>query len=215
MKLMISLLLGLLSVGSAAAQTPASAAMASSPSVTSALDPPDVTVVQFKWQKEIYIPALYEDPLQPAQEHAALEREQKATIKDNAVRAKMGEDPRPLPVRAAKNTGTGHGSQSSSVSYRYEVRIRNTGAKTIRGVVWEYTLLDPETEVQVGYHRFSTTVNLPAGKTLTLVERSSAQPTGIVSANKPGKEVHNKYTERVSINRLEYSDGSAWQRPLN
>ena len=228
MKVLHLLLPGLLLASTASAQTSSNPAPA---------DAPGVTVAEFRWRQEVFIPALYEDPMRINQERAELERDQKATSRENVDRAKMGQTPLPAPTKkTAANIPVGStpmgvplgdepvGNRNlparsdpgaSSVHYVYEARIKNTGVKTIRTVVWQYLLFDPETEIEVGRHQFTGRVGVRAGKTANLVARSKTPPTHIVQAAKSSKELPDKHAERVVINRIEYDDGSFWQRPLN
>ena len=203
MRLLNLLLLALLLAGAASAQIP------STPS-----DPPGLTVTRFSWHKDLYVPALYDDPMSPNQEQADLKREQKEIKKANTIRTAGGMGPLPIPTRevAASQRGIPEGP---SVNYLYEVKLKNTGEKSITGIVWEYLLFDPETAVQVGRHQFIDASRIRPGKTASLVAASGSPPTSILQAQKAGKESRHEYTERVVINRIEYEDGSFWQRPLN
>jgi hypothetical protein len=201
MKLLNLLLLGLLLAGATSAQS------TSAPS-----DPPGVTVTRFSWHKDIYIPALLDDPMSPNQDQADLKREQKAIKKANTARVAGGQTPLPMPTREIYSSQRDI-PQGPSVNYIYEAKIKNTGEKTIKTIVWEYLLSDPETAAQVGRHQFIDTSKIRPGKTSNLVGYSATPPTSILQAQKAGKE--HKYSERVVINRIEYEDGSFWQRPLN
>jgi len=196
------LLLALLLAGAASAQIP------------STPDPPGLTVTRFSWHKDLYVPALLDDPMNPNQEQADLRREQKAIKKANAVRTAGGMGPLPMPTKeiAASQRDIPEGP---SVNYLYEVKLKNTGEKSIKTIVWEYLLFDPETSVQVGRHQFIDASKIRPGKTANLVAASGSPPTSILQAQKAGKESRHEYTERVVINRIEYDDGSFWQRPLN
>ena len=228
MKVLHLLLPGLLLASTASAQTSSNPAPA---------DAPGVTVAQFRWHKEVFIPALYEDPMRINQDRDDLERDQKATAKENVDRAKQGQTPIPTPTKKiASNTpvgstpmGTPLGDEPagnrnlpaqsdpgvSSVHYLYEAKIKNTGVKTIRTVLWEYSLIDPDTNAEVGRHQFKTIVSIRGGKTANLVGRSKTPPTTIVQATKSIKETPGKQAERVVIDRIEYEDGSFWQRSQN
>ncbi len=173
-------------------------------------DAPGVTVSQISWRKEVHVPALFDDPLRPNQERADLLREQKATIRENVVRDQRGETPLPLPT-----TKPSRSSGRSSTSYRYLAKIKNTGDKKIRRIYWHYLFFEPETEVEVGQHRYRTNVNLRPGKTADLVGRSTTPPVGVVKVTKSGDVLRSKYSERVVIHGIEYDDGTFWQRPLN
>lgn len=228
MKVLYLIFPGLLLMGTASAQTLSNPAPA---------DAPGVTVAQFRWHREVFVPALYDDPMRINQDRDDLERDQKAQRLANIERAKMGETPIPLPTKKiAANTpvgstpmGTPLGDDpagnrnlpaqsdpgASSVHYLYEAKIKNTGVKTIRTIVWEYSLINPDTEVEAGRHRFTLNITVRSGKTVNLVGRSTKPPTGVVEVTKSGKELQSKYHERVVIQRIEYDDGTFWQRPLN
>lgn len=217
---------GLLLVGTAAAQLPAK---------PDTVDAPTVTVTQISWRPEVFIPALYDDPMRINQDQRDLERDQRAQKLANADRVKMGEAPIPTPTKKiASNTpvgstpmGTPLGDEPagnrnlpaqtdpgpSSVHYTYKATIRNTGVKTIRAIVWEYSFFDPDTQVEVGRHRFTRNITVRSGKTANLVGHSTKAPTGVVEVKKSGKELQSKYHERVVIQRIDYEDGTFWQRP--
>ena len=228
MKILHLLLLGLLLVGIASAQVP---------SKPDTVDAPTVTVTQISWRKEVFIPALYDDPMRINQDRDDLERDQKATSRANVDRAKQGQTQIPLPTKKiASNTPVGStpmgtpigdepaGNQNlpaksdpgvSSIHYLYEAKIKNTGVKTIRAIVWEYSLFDPETNVEVGRHRFSGKTTVRSGKTVNLIGRSTKPPTGIVEVTKSGVGSRITYHERIVIQRIEYDDGTFWERALN
>lgn len=228
MKVLHLLLPGLLLASTASAQTSPTPAPA---------DAPGVTVAEFRWRREVFVPALYEDPMRINQDRADLERDQKAQARENIDRARQGQTPIPQPTKKiASNTpvgstpmGTPLGDEPagnrnlparkdpgvSSVHYLYEAKIKNTGVKTIRTLVWDYILFDPETEFEAGRHRFIGRVSVRAGKTATLVGRSRTPPTRIVQATKSSKELPGKHAERVVVDRIEYDDGTFWERSPN
>jgi len=197
-------------------------------------DSPKVAITDVSWSKEVFIPALYEDPMLVNQAQRDLERDQKATIKANADRVRQGKDPLPIPGKPiAANVpvgstpmGTPIGDEpagnrnlpaqtdpgAASVRYVYKARITNQAEKTILSVLWTYSLFDSETKAQVGQHRFRSRVNVGAGKTGNLVARSKTPPTTIIQAAKP-QTPKTKYDERVTIDRIEYNDGTSWNRP--
>jgi hypothetical protein len=100
----------------------------------------------------------------------------------------------------------------SSVKYSYEARIKNEGAKTIRMVVWTYSFVDRATGLEVGQRRLTSPTSAPPGGTVNLVVMSTTRPVRVVQAAKPNNEKKHKYLERVTIDRVEYDDGTVWQR---
>lgn len=199
MKLLRLLLLGLLLAIAASAQN------------TSTLrSPPEVTVTRVGWHRDVYVPALYDDPMRPNQEQADLKREQKAISKANVTRVQQGQAPLPLPTREIYSSQRDLPPRPS-VNYVYEVKVKNTGEKTVKKIVWEYLFIDPETDAQIARHQFTNTFKIRAGKTANLVAYSGSPPTRILEAKEVGKKSLPKYLERVVINRIEYDDDSFWQ----
>ncbi|HSS22715.1 MAG TPA: hypothetical protein VLL54_21765 [Pyrinomonadaceae bacterium] len=211
MKFLKLLLLVLFVALPTAAQTTSPATRPDPVSAAESNAVPGISIDRISWRKEIFIPALYEDPMIPNQEQSELVREQRAVRKENAARTKGGEAPLAIPTRSLsaqrKEIPPGR-----LVSYIYEAKIKNTGAKSIRAIAWEYQLFDPESEVQVGRHEFVEATKIGPGKTATLAGYSTSLPTSILQAEKGDSP---KYSERVRITRIEYADGSFWQRPVD
>jgi len=198
--------------------------------VTSVAAP--VNVLEVNWKKEVFIPALYDNPLRVNQDRDDLERDRKATADANSARAKQGQTPLPTPTKKiASNTpvgstpmGTPIGDQpagnqnlpaqpepgTSSVYYVYKAKVRNIGEKDIRVIRWQYILTDQTTGEVVGSHSFTTPVNLRAGKALELIGKSRTIPARVVDAKNAERDLHGKYVERVVIDAIQYADGNTW-----
>jgi hypothetical protein len=200
MKLLSSLLLGLLSAGALSAQTP------STPS-----QPPGVSVVKFSWQKDVFVPALYDDPMGPNQEQLNLRRQQRIIKRAQPARTGAGQAPLPQPTRDI-NLANRDMPEGPSINYIYEAKIRNEGAKTIKSIVWEYLIYDPQTVTLVGRHTFLDELRLRPGKAVNLVAFTASPPNMILQADKQGKSSDHKYEESVIISRIEFEDGTSWQR---
>ncbi|HYJ45837.1 MAG TPA: hypothetical protein VEV81_04415, partial [Pyrinomonadaceae bacterium] len=182
-------------------------------------DPPDVAVLQKSWRSEVRYPRVEaalsntsDDVFRPNDEHNEDVRAQKEANRINNARVKQGET---VLVRASPQRLPPPSDTTPVTFYIYSLKVRNNGEKTIRSIVWEYIFVDPETLDEVGHHRSLAKVKIGSGKTENLVERSDAPPIGVVDVGKAGKDARNRYTERIVIQRIEYSDGTFWQRPLN
>ena len=91
--------------------------------------------------------------------------------------------------------------------YSYNLKLKNESAKQIEVVFWEYQFIDDGTS-NVTRRQFLCGLNLKPGKEKELVAFSLSGPSKVVSAESLAKSPQ----ERVLINRLEYSDGTIWQR---
>lgn len=193
---------------------------------------PTVTVIEMSWRQEVFIPALYDDPMRANQDRDDLERDRKATAIENATRAKQGQTPLPDPTKKiASNTPVGStpmgvplgdepaGNRNlpaksdpglSSVHYLYKAKIKNTGEKDIRVIRWQYLLSDRTSGAVIGSHSFTTPVNLRSGRTIDLIGRSKTSPASVVDVRNSDKESRGKYGERIIIESIEYADGSNW-----
>ncbi len=207
MKTLGLILLSLLACAPAAAQSPAGPAPAP--------EAHGVSVVRASWRKQVFNPALLEDPLSASDATAQLLREKKEITRENNERAKSGMRLRPMPTRAPGEPATGPSELPPSdprVSYVYEVKVVNTGTKKISSLVWEYVLFDPATEREVGRHAFESKAGIPAGKTKSLTGLSTTPPATVVDVKQTDKEWPGQFSERVEIQRVVYDDGTVWER---
>lgn len=207
MKTLGLILMSLLACAPAAAQNPAAP--------TPTPEAHGVSVVKATWRKEVFNPALLEDPLSASDATAQLLREKKEITRENESRAKAGTRLRPMPTRAAGEPPTGPTELppvDPRVSYLYEVKVVNTGTKKISSLVWEYVLFDPATEREVGRHAFETKAGIGVGKRQTLSARSGQPPATAVDVGQSDREKRGQFAERVEIRRVVYEGGSVWER---
>jgi hypothetical protein len=97
--------------------------------------------------------------------------------------------------------------------FTYEAKVRNESNKVIEIVFWEYQFAEAANPENLARRQFLCGVDIRPGKEKDLEGFSLSGPAEVVSvetlADKKGKE----YQDRALINRIEYSDGSIWQRP--
>jgi hypothetical protein len=172
---------------------------------------PGVAVMQKNWHVEVRHPALDEDPFLAGREATQSERAKKETIRVNVINKQIGRDVAPLPNAQPSLIN----SDGPSKTYVYQVKIMNTGGKTIRALVWDYIFFDPDTQQEVGHHLYRSEISLQPGKSKKLNGLSQSPQTSVVDVAKTDKELQRQYSDRVVINRIEYADGSFWQRDPN
>lgn len=203
MKNLLLVVLVLSSAASAAAQTPSSEVSAHG-----------VSVVEFRWSRQsLPNPALYEDPLRAAEEQTRLDSARNEVIQTNKIRARAGVEQVSVPT----NNGLGNARDrrrpsNSPYVYVYEVKLNNTGAKKILRLWWEYTFTDESNGVVAGRHEFTSEVGLRSGRSKKLVGRSHLPPSSVVNAaSGEQKKTPSGYSEKVSIRRVEFDDGTVWE----
>jgi hypothetical protein len=192
---------------------PALVALAQTP--TNSQDPPDIVVLKFSWDKERI--GWQRDPFSPpvesndemrirARDERRIEEAKKAGSSGEVSRAER--DARAdaaIATRVRQKAPPGY-------AYRYKVSVRNSGAKTIKAVDWDYIFFEPGTLTEIGRHQFTSEEKIRPGKNAELDMMILAPPTQTVSAEALSKGKGPHFDERVVLMRIEYSDGSAWQR---
>jgi hypothetical protein len=96
--------------------------------------------------------------------------------------------------------------------YSYRVRVQNASAKIVEIIFWEYQFVDPANPSALARRQFLCGVNIKPDKEKELQAFSTFGPTDVVNAGSPGDKSETAFRERVLINRVEYKDGSVWQR---
>lgn len=96
--------------------------------------------------------------------------------------------------------------------FAYRIKVQNTGDKIVEIVFWEYQFQDPANPDLVARRQFLCGVNIPAGKGKELEGFSLSGPSDVVSVKTLADNSAKPFKENVLINRVEYSDGSMWQR---
>ena len=201
MKTLGLVLTALLLTGSAAAQT-----AAPEPEMHG------VSVDKARWQKRFYNPALDEDPLRAANDARQLDRERREAQRTNVILNRQGRERVALPTQPVYGSGGIVPNKPMDV-YRYEVKFTNTGTKKIRSLVWAYVLYDEDTQREVGNNGFMSRIDLGSGKSKGVVAMTLTPPVNVVDVSKSAKETApGQYTERVEIHRVEYEDGTVWER---
>ena len=94
--------------------------------------------------------------------------------------------------------------------YAYHIKVQNPTTKVVEIVFWEYQFQDPANPDLVARRQFLCGVNIPAGKGKDLEGFSLSGPSEVVNVKTLNSG--SSFKEDVLINRVEYSDGSIWQR---
>lgn len=94
----------------------------------------------------------------------------------------------------------------------YKIKVQNPGTKVVEIVFWEYQFHDPEDPSIVARRQFLCGVNIAAEKGKELEGFSLSGPSEVVNVSTLANKSANPFKETVLINRVEYADGSIWQR---
>ena len=91
--------------------------------------------------------------------------------------------------------------------FRYRVNLKNTGLKTIKLVFWDFQGSYTEDFADTTHRQFRCTSKLKTNQSERFEGYSNMPPLRVISATAK------TFNQRVVINRIEYDDGTSWQRP--
>lgn len=96
--------------------------------------------------------------------------------------------------------------------FTYSVKVQNGSGKLIQTIFWEYRFLETASPENVTRRQFlcSARINPDKGKELQVF--SLAGPSDVVNVKTLAKASADQFKEGVVINRVEYADGTFWQR---
>jgi hypothetical protein len=179
-------------------------------------DSSSVVVVNFKWSKtRQLLEKIEEANSAPA---AAMIPQNKNFQRNVRVNDPVGaRDPNQDTIdgRSAaieKNVQESRKPQAKPVdAFSYKVKFQNGSAQGVDILFWEYQFIDRENPSTVTRRQFLCVANLKPGKERELVAYSLSGPS-VVNVNTLAKNSENPFDEKVVINRVEYADGSIWQR---
>ena len=101
---------------------------------------------------------------------------------------------------------------TSTDGYAYKIKVQNPGSKAIEIVFWEFQFQDPSDPSLLARRQFLCGVNIGADKSKELEGFSLSGPSEVVNVKTLANKSENPFKERAMINRVEYADGTIWQR---
>ncbi len=190
--------------------------------VSTAQEPSDVVVIKFSWVKE-RLPGwennpfgrpyeTYDDMIARVRDERSLRQARNSGNKGEVARierdAKMREE-------ATKPRKVGQQTERPRDGYKYKLTVRNTGARTIKVIDWNYIFYDADTQKEISRRQLTSEERISPGKEKEMSVFILTPLSETISASALGKKGQAILTGQVLIVRIEYSDGSVWERPAN
>ena len=190
--------------------------------LTSGQNPPasndasQVVVLSYKWSKTRQ--TIESDSSAPAAPAAAMTAADKNFERNRRANAPVGEkDPREDTIDG-RSAALERSVQKSRTDpkpidgYAYRTKIQNASNKVIEVVFWEYQFKESANPSALSRRQFLCGVNIKPAKEKELVAFSASRPSDVISVDGLANKSGNLFQENVVINRVEYADGSIWQR---
>ena len=173
---------------------------------------PNIEILKLKWDREVRLPRNFDPSVIPTG----------TSFSDPASRSSVST----VNTDTKTNTSSARNMATSAsdigfpatpgrlpVFYVYSMKVRNTGAKVIYGIAWDYLFIDPRSKAEVSSHQFVSYAKIGTNKTVTLEGNLRSPPMRIVRASDSGKNTHPKFVEQGVIQCILYRDGSVWKSP--
>lgn len=94
--------------------------------------------------------------------------------------------------------------------FAYRIKVKNSSTKVVEIVFWEYQFNEAENPKVLARRQFLCGVDIRPNKEKELEGFSLSGPSDVVSVGALADKT--RFKENVVINRVEYSDGTIWQR---
>ena len=173
-----------------------------------------VVVVSSKWFKDRQVFTPTSDASAPA---AAMIPQNKNFEKNRRANTSPGERDPNLDTIDGRSAAMDRAVQQSREpkpidGFAYRAKIHNASGKLIEIIFWEYQFKEPMDSAAVSRRQFLCAVSIKPEKDKELQAFSLSGPSDVVSVDTLAKKPGNAVEEKVLINRVEYADGSNWQR---
>ena len=176
-------------------------------------DESPIGVVSFKWFKDRQQPLYVEGSSAPA---AAMIPQNKNFERNRRANTSPGERDPNLDTIDGRSAALERAVQDSRAprpieGYSYRAKIHNPANKAVQIVFWEYQFKGATDATPLVRRQFLCAVNIKPEKDKELQAFSLAGPHDVVSVDVLTNK-SNSPTETAIINRVEFADGSIWQR---
>lgn len=172
-----------------------------------AQDDSHLAVVKYSWSK--YHEALLTEP----EWNAPPDYRQRTDREKAVAQIQYGDIMKSQALKKAERDAKRSAASKNEI-FAYKVKLKNIGLKAIKNLYWEYQVIEVANPDNVSVRQFFCATGIKVNQQRTLEVYSLIPPTTpVISASTLGNENDQAFTERAVVNRIEYKDGSTWQRP--
>lgn len=173
-----------------------------------------VEVVSFKWSKERREIGPDTEGTTPA---AAMIPQNKNFEKNRRANAPPGERDPNLDTIDGRSAALEKAVQASRAAkpvdgFAYRTKVHNATAKLIEIVFWEYQFRESASATTLTRRQFLCGVSIKPEKDKELQVFTLSGPPDVISVDTLAKKTANFGEEKAVINRVEFADGTIWQR---
>jgi hypothetical protein len=178
-------------------------------------DPPAAEVTRFSWSKERigWEKDPFGGPVENFDEVRVRTRNEKR-IEDAKRGGSAGADKVRREAKAdAANIAAKRKDTRSRYVFVYKATVKNSSNKAIKSIDWDYIFLERGTETEIGRQQFTSEEKISPGKTKELTVTLTKPPTQTISLTALNNHEREALQGQVVLVRIDYADGTSWQRP--
>ena len=185
---------------------------------TTEAEPPDVEVIKFSWSKERlnWQQNPFGGPNENFHEMQMRARAERRIIDakrgGNSVETKKIENDAKADLKIAQARRESENAEAPRYVFMYRSSIRNVSDKPIKEIDWDYVFYDAGTGEELGRREFTSVQTIAPGKSKELSFTVPNPPTRRISVNSLDKNERAGLREDIIVVRIQYSDGSVWQK---
>ncbi|HKR61990.1 MAG TPA: hypothetical protein VJS64_20045 [Pyrinomonadaceae bacterium] len=180
-------------------------------------DEAPISVLSYKWSKDRRAMELV-DTSGPSSPQPAMIPQNKNFERQKRVNDPAGtRDPNAdtLDGRSAeldRITAQARETKPQTEGFTYQTKVQNNSAKPVALVFWEYQFREKGNPTILSRRQFVCLAKLKPAKARDLEIFTLAAPSSVISVKSLSKKSEPTFDEAVIINRVEFEDGSTWQR---
>lgn len=183
-------------------------------------DSPPVTVLGAKWSRD-------RQPVENAVSGSSILPPQPAMTRDSRNFEKQKRINAPAGARdPTADTADTRGNELERINqlareaenkpmmegFAYLVKVQNGGLKVIQNIFWEYQFRETSNPSNLVRRQFICSAKIKPSQEKSLQAFSRLGPSEVIDVKSLGKKANTEFEGAVRINRIEFSDGTFWQR---
>jgi hypothetical protein len=177
-----------------------------------------VSVVSFKWFKDRRVVESTDTTVTAQRGLNAMDRNNRNLERQRRINDTAGRNPpdESIEARSAALERIVEESRESKNppvdGFVYQAKIQNNSTKLVKIVFLEFQFTEKANPKNISRRQFICHAKMKPEKRDDLQIFSLIAPGGVVSVGTLKKKTNDEFEETVLINRVEYDDGSVWQR---
>jgi hypothetical protein len=166
--------------------------------------PPDVEVGEFSSSKF----RTYEPITNSRSNSNKADTRTRATINQEEIRNRNSIENRSRDMLELEQDVMREAQNSKPIDmFRYQVRLKNTGIKVVKVVIWDYQASYTDDFAEASHRLFRCSAKIKPNQSERFEVFTVLPPIRVINAAGT-----TRFKERIVINRIEYDDGSSWRR---